>query len=1207
MKRLMVSIFCWGIFLTVLVEPAGARPKILLLSHFNEGLDADISTGDKTSGGRDAQITSGGRGYPFKNSLPLPEALDLTAESGNFCANLSYALKNNIDLEQGTVGFWVKFKREIAQMFKGTRVLFGMWIGPPGEQGYPKHRFWAYKVADSTEIRAHFSDEYQSSNWVCKGDISHWKANEWHHIFITWDAVSEKKRIKLYLDGEYVAECGPYYPLSTPPERFGLGHPWIGYRSEAYFDEFVIYDTPLTDEEVEEDYKWMVKGNELPYGITKKAVVQKVSETKEVKKEAVQEKPVFEEQKKEIKKAKALYIDKPLQIDGQLDEEAWSVASPITPFLLKDGKEPEASSKAYLLYNRSYLYVGFRFEEPHMDKLHCSYTQRDHNTWNDDCIEVFLDTKESPQTKFHFILNAANGIYDARITDKTYNANTKSAIYKGKNFWSGELAVPFNDLGSLPLLGGEWGINIARERYAGTKENSCWIGGAAYFNPAEMPGVLLFGEGATSNKITLVKVVNPGQLFFGYNIFTAQITNKTTDLLSLCSRIEVTSNKGLSLRKSEQDFTIRPDQVHSLNLPYTLLSDEDANVIFSIVQTDNKNVVFIGKYQIKDIPFFRFSSSQLKKLIPSYQRINETLSPAHFISKEMRSVLEKTETQISLFDNEVSSCIKERKNISTQSWLSLKEGLEEFDNWEKNHRIMYWERGPWLKVQPADLPTKVTRTTEIRAQLAKGELESASFMITNLLCLEGLNIRIMPGDLKDSSGKVFSKDRIRIREVVLVSTMSKELVANPLVGNEANIFFIPAGESKQIWITIDARGAEAGDYSGEITIKPLNLISGEIDSLIKLPLQVKIWDFELPPTGKNPLNVFIWTGGDLPEPDRLTVVKDLDEHRVNVVPLSKNRSGWMRGLEDQTKRTEPTMQWWQKGIWDWKVKVDYNYNFDDPFIKEAKSRGLKLLMGFVTPKTPQFISGLVQNLKELGFSHDELYVHAGPDEFQEKDVPMMIERGKIYRQLDPNVKYGPTVTTYGPRAPGAESIKRLTPYMDFWMVSFGQFYPQTEQSKEKLRFFQDTGLKVWVYSCSIWMNTLSLIDYYRLNPWKVWKLGLDGTGFWTYHTWQGDSWDPFDKERYTRYGDNGMVYEGGRNDVVSSKHWEAFREGVEDYCYLYLLKQAIEKADKRGKDTKEFKQLLSNSVDDVLNNPNLAILENYRVKIAAAIIGLEKK
>ena len=78
-------------------------------------------------------------------------------------------------------------------------------------------------------------------------------------------------------------------------------------------------------------------------------------------------------------------------------------------------------------------------------------------------------------------------------------------------------------------------------------------------------------------------------------------------------------------------------------------------------------------------------------------------------------------------------------------------------------------------------------------------------------------------------------------------------------------------------------------------------------------------------------------------------------------------------------------------------------------------------------------------------------------------------------------------------------------------------------------------------------------SFFRAQGWQAFSLGLDGFGFWAYADTgpTGSAWNDIDGQR----PDFAVVYEGDRG-IVSSKRWEAWREGVQDYRLLRLARNA---------------------------------------------------
>jgi len=91
--------------------------------------------------------------------------------------------------------------------------------------------------------------------------------------------------------------------------------------------------------------------------------------------------------------------------------------------------------------------------------------------------------------------------------------------------------------------------------------------------------------------------------------------------------------------------------------------------------------------------------------------------------------------------------------------------------------------------------------------------------------------------------------------------------------------------------------------------------------------------------------------------------------------------------------------------------------------------------------------------------------------------------------------------------------------------------------------------KIWIYDT----KSKSLAPYvsFRLMAWEAFFRGYGGIGFWDYadvanvNGNPGSLWNDFDGP----YADYNVVYNlDGK--IVSSRRWEAFKMGIEDYYIL---------------------------------------------------------
>ena len=84
----------------------------------------------------------------------------------------------------------------------------------------------------------------------------------------------------------------------------------------------------------------------------------------------------------------AYRVDTPPSIDGHLDEAIWQQAPRSPRFVdLISGKPTIHSTHAAVLWDDSYLYVGFWIEEP---CVAATLTERDALVWTENDVEVFI-------------------------------------------------------------------------------------------------------------------------------------------------------------------------------------------------------------------------------------------------------------------------------------------------------------------------------------------------------------------------------------------------------------------------------------------------------------------------------------------------------------------------------------------------------------------------------------------------------------------------------------------------------------------------------------------------------------------------------------------------------------------------------------------------------------------------------------------------
>ena len=135
-------------------------------------------------------------------------------------------------------------------------------------------------------------------------------------------------------------------------------------------------------------------------------------------------------------------IQSPVQVDGKLDESVWQNAPKSENFRdLISGRETIHSTKASVLWDDQFLYVGYWIEEP---DLQASLTERDAPIYMNNDVELFIAGED---TYYEFEINSFGTIYEVLfIWEEAYESKGFAEM---EVFDRGDslLVRPFNGVG----------------------------------------------------------------------------------------------------------------------------------------------------------------------------------------------------------------------------------------------------------------------------------------------------------------------------------------------------------------------------------------------------------------------------------------------------------------------------------------------------------------------------------------------------------------------------------------------------------------------------------------------------------------------------------------------------------------------------------------------------------------------------------------
>lgn len=489
--------------------------------------------------------------------------------------------------------------------------------------------------------------------------------------------------------------------------------------------------------------------------------------------------------------------------------------------------------------------------------------------------------------------------------------------------------------------------------------------------------------------------------------------------------------------------------------------------------------------------------------------------------------------------------------------------------------------------------------------LAKNEYESFQVVINNgKSYLEAVRFEI--SDLVNGDGVKFSKENISYRIVGYVPTRKPiypvkyvGLWPDPLM--PSGDMDIQAGEMQPFWFTVFVpKDAVAGEYSGIIKV----VVKGNV--LKEIPLSVKVFDFVLP-RESNLKTAFGFDPGSLRKYYEKAVQETGGQFKEKVQQLEEQYL-----IEMLDHKMNPILY------------IDPTSNKDLAKVDKYRWFGLN---NFAVGK---FGGSLSNNWPEDDSKIEDLlpkYQLYG----EALALNRMLDYNYIYAWDEGNIgnPIVPKITSMVHRA--YPKLKNLVCYKGFWDPDK---YPDwgldidiwcfqiDHFNLRKLNALKKVGMDIWMYVSSPGKNkTPNLaIDFdsidYRIIPWMCWKYDLKGFLYWCANSFKYV--DPFkDTDNMVKgHNGNGLLYYPGKNGPVSSLRAEIFRDGVEDYEYLVILRNRLRIFRDQGLD-KKYPKLFQSAIRLLIVGNNIVrstteyakdgeVLKEQRNRIAQAIEELKE-
>jgi hypothetical protein len=403
---------------------------------------------------------------------------------------------------------------------------------------------------------------------------------------------------------------------------------------------------------------------------------------------------------------------------------------------------------------------------------------------------------------------------------------------------------------------------------------------------------------------------------------------------------------------------------------------------------------------------------------------------------------------------------------------------------------------------------------------------------------------------------------------------------------------LSSGKNQPLWMTFHvARDAEPGDYRGELKLRTS---LGEV----RVPLQVHVYDFTLPE--ETHLKSALGLGTDTINRYQCLEVQhdqamafdnylaNFAEHRISPYSFYDYAPIDVRFVGEGTnKHAQVDFTRFDQAAERWLDRAHFN-TFQLPLRGMGGgtfySRHLGELEGF-QEGTPEFarlfqdyLGQIERHLEQRGWLR-KAFVYWF-DEPAAKDFEFVGQGMERLKAAAPGIK---RMLTVEPQPP-------LLGQVDIWCGLTPKWTPELVSERRQ------AGERVWWYICCAphAPYVTEFIDHpgteLRLWPWQSWQYGVQGILIWATTYWTSpaafpppklpDPWtDPMSytsgygekpgEVGYWGNGDGRFLYPPRRDPAadkracldgpVNSLRWESLRDGMEDYEYLWLLREASQR------------------------------------------------
>ena len=480
-----------------------------------------------------------------------------------------------------------------------------------------------------------------------------------------------------------------------------------------------------------------------------------------------------------------------------------------------------------------------------------------------------------------------------------------------------------------------------------------------------------------------------------------------------------------------------------------------------------------------------------------------------------------------------------------------------------------WTDSPYVPVTPTMAPPAEAGEAGIALDAVRNSTAYAALYVHN----PGESVRHLrtaPPELIAPGGSTWPPTSMHLKQVAFRGIRPGLAAGDALPRlNRHGTFDVAPGHTRAFWLLLATpEDLASGEYRGSWSLQDQASLTS-----VSVPVTVRVSKVTLP--RGTPLVVFNWWGyGDAPR----AWWEDAIAHGVNAFKLQVSREvqycfdsegsligdmGFSRlGLfVEYAKRGDGylLLEWYLHAPTYVGLRCNVPGAASGPELAYMSAAWRRAFRTLVVRTTDYLVSQGIPEDHVLQYTYDE---YLG-DKF--------VETAKLIRS------WGPRFRLFSDRGADLATYRRVAPWVDVWCPPFHTLGRMAKDGR--LQFMRETGRPVWAYDCGHMQRAESPYTKYRLKFWHAWRHELDGCTYWKHS------------------GDNvGTAYRPVIGDApVTSRRWEAWYSGLQDYQVLALVRRFVDAATPAAE---EARQTLRSAVDEVLTKPDeLGLADQWRGRL----------